>query len=142
MIRPPDHIFFYGTLMRGFDLRRRTNIDQWYRGSGEVAGRLYDLGSYPVLVPGSGRVRGEVYRMLATAPLLQCVDRVEAFRTQDSERSEYLRRPSRAVLDDGTSVRVWVYVYNRTLDGCDLIETGDYLDYLDRHRGSRDSAGP
>ena len=59
-----DHAFFYGTLMAGFDRRRRAGIDgkMTFRGRGFINGALFDLGIYPAAVPSSdGRIWGEVY---------------------------------------------------------------------------------
>ena len=60
------HVFFYGTLMCGFSLRRRSDIESFLRfsGRGSVQGVLYDLGSYPGMVAGQGTVVGELYEIL------------------------------------------------------------------------------
>src|SRR5258708_40101095 len=48
-----DLVFFYGTLMAGFDRRRRAGIDDKLRyiGRGSIRGALFDLGLYPAPVP-------------------------------------------------------------------------------------------
>ena len=48
----PGYILFYGTLMRGFELRRRTGIEALLRfvGTGAARGALFDLGPYPAAV--------------------------------------------------------------------------------------------
>lgn len=134
-----EHIFFYGTLMRGFDLRRRTDIDRFlaYRGPGTVGGCLYDLGSYPALVSGTGAVRGEVYRVTASGPLLKRVDEVEGCRPGDRAASIYLRCKRTAVIEDGTAVAVWVYLYNRAVGSSPLIASGDYAAYRRAQRQLR-----
>jgi len=56
-------VFVYGTLMRG---RRRNDLleDAEYLGTGRISDfEMYDLGSYPAIVPGCGTVMGEVYRV-------------------------------------------------------------------------------
>ena len=57
-------VFFYGTLMTGFERRRRLGIDtkMRYRGRGWIQAALFDVGLYPAAVPaGEGRVWGEVF---------------------------------------------------------------------------------
>ena len=48
-----DLAFFYGTLMTGFDRRRRIGIDpkMRFRARGWVEAALFDLGLYPAAVP-------------------------------------------------------------------------------------------
>ena len=60
---PPDLLFAYGTLMRGYRLHRVLARGATYLTEGHVRGALLDLGRYPGLVDGRGRVRGEVYRL-------------------------------------------------------------------------------
>ena len=61
-----DLVFFYGTLMAGFDRRRRAGIDDklTYVGRGAIQAALFDVGLYPAAVPAlEGLVWGEVYTM-------------------------------------------------------------------------------
>ena len=48
-----DLVFFYGTLMAGFDRRRRAGIDSKlaYVGRGSIGAALFDLGIYPAAIP-------------------------------------------------------------------------------------------
>ena len=65
-----DLVFFYGTLMTGFDRRRRIGIDprMTFRARGWVQAALFDLGIYPAAVPAdNGRVWGEVFELLDAA---------------------------------------------------------------------------
>ena len=113
----PRHIFFYGTLMRGFPLRERAGIDGWIRlaGCGEVTGALFDLGFYPGLTEADGRVRGEVYELVAADPLLARADAIEHFERTDPAASEYVRRAVACRLDDGRTLDAWTYFYNRSV---------------------------
>ena len=77
-----DRVFFYGTLMTGFDRRRRAGIDERglvYLGRGFIRAALFDLGIYPAAVPDpDGRVWGEVYQMRAPGEVLPALDHIEA----------------------------------------------------------------
>lgn len=48
-----DLVFFYSTLMAGFDRRRRAGIDDKlaYVGPGSIFAALFDLGIYPAAAP-------------------------------------------------------------------------------------------
>jgi gamma-glutamylcyclotransferase (GGCT)/AIG2-like uncharacterized protein YtfP len=85
-----DLVFFYGTLMAGFDRRRRAGIDQHltYLGRGSIEGALFDLGIYPAAVPApGGLVWGEVYDMADAATVLAALDDIEGYRPDDPSRS-------------------------------------------------------
>ncbi len=124
----PRHIFFYGTLMRGFPLRERAGIETWIRfaGRGAVRGALFDLGPYPALVPGDGMVRGEVYCCVDRDRLLPRVDALEHYDPDRPRTGESRREAMPAMLDDGRRLRVWAYVYNRVLGAAIRLPAGDY----------------
>ena len=128
------HIFFYGTLMRGFDLRRRTAIDPLLRlvGQGVVRGALYDLGPYPAAVRAEGTIRGEVYAVTDPVRLLPLVDAVERYLPDDPARSEYVRAAAPVALDGAGRCTAWIYFYAQPLVGAVRIPSGDYREYLAR----------
>jgi gamma-glutamylcyclotransferase (GGCT)/AIG2-like uncharacterized protein YtfP len=128
-----DLVFFYGTLMAGFDRRRRAGIDEKLRcvGRGSIQGALFDLGLYPAAVPASeGLVWGEVYEMADTATVLAALDEVEGYRHEDPDRSLYLRQQTTVTLPDGTRAPAWVYFYNAPLGRAPRIASGDYLEHV------------
>ena len=128
-----DLVFFYGTLMAGFDRRRRAGIDQnlTYMGRGSIQGALFDLGIYPAAVPGSeGRVWGEVYAMVAPDEVLAALDDIEGYRPENPDRSLYARAQADVTLPDATEARAWVYFYNAPLGRAPRIPSGDYLEHV------------
>ena len=120
--------------MRGFPLRVRSGIDDWIRfaGCGDVAGALFDLGPYPALTEADGRVWGEVYELLAPGPLLARTDAIEHFDPADPAACEYVRRAVGCRLDDGRTLDVWVYFYNRPVAAARRVPGGDYRRHLAR----------
>jgi len=128
-----EHVFFYGTLMAGFDRRRRIGIDDKliYAGRGSIEAALYDLGIFPAAVPTSGsRVWGEVYSTDEIDAVLQALDGIEGNRPGDPEHSLYFRERVPTALPGDRSVEAWVYFYNAPLGQAPLIESGDYLSYV------------
>src|SRR5262249_55047590 len=95
-----SHIFLYGTLMRGEPAHQLLAGHATFVGQGHIAGTLLDLGSYPGLVAGRGRVRGEVWR-LAGPEVLRTLDEYEGY--------NFERQSATATLVRGRRVRVSVY---------------------------------
>jgi gamma-glutamylcyclotransferase (GGCT)/AIG2-like uncharacterized protein YtfP len=128
-----DLVFFYGTLMAGFDRRRRAGIDDKLRyiGRGSIQGALFDLGIYPAAVPSpDGHIWGEVYEMSDVTPVLEALDDIEGYRDDDPDRSLYLRKQVEVTLRDGTRALAWVYFYNAPLGQAQRIASGDYLEHV------------
>jgi gamma-glutamylcyclotransferase (GGCT)/AIG2-like uncharacterized protein YtfP len=128
-----DLVFFYGTLMAGFDRRRRAGIDGklTYVGRGSIRAALFDLGIYPAAVPApDARVWGEVYRMDDVPAVLAALDDIEGYRPDDPDRSLYARGEADVTLPDGTDACAWVYFYNAPLGRAARITSGDYLEHV------------
>jgi gamma-glutamylcyclotransferase (GGCT)/AIG2-like uncharacterized protein YtfP len=128
-----DLVFFYGTLMAGFDRRRRAGIDNKLRyiGRGAIQGALFDLGIYPAAVPApDGHIWGEVYEMADASAVLAALDDIEGYRHDDPDRSLYLRKQVEVVLPDATLAHAWVYFYNAPLGRAQRIASGDYLEHV------------
>jgi gamma-glutamylcyclotransferase (GGCT)/AIG2-like uncharacterized protein YtfP len=128
-----DLVFFYGTLMTGFERRRRIGIDprMRFRSRGWVQAALFDLGIYPAAVPAdNGCVWGEVFELLDTAGVLAALDEIEGYRVGEPDSSLYIRSLVPVHLTDGTTEEAWVYFYNAPLGKAPRIDSGDYLEYL------------
>jgi gamma-glutamylcyclotransferase (GGCT)/AIG2-like uncharacterized protein YtfP len=128
-----ERIFVYGTLMAGFDRRRRAGIDtrMQFVGRGWIQAALYDLGLFPAAIPApEGRVAGELYEVTDDPSVLAKLDEIEGFRPSEPDTSLYLRALVPVTLDDGRQETAWVYFYNAPLGQGQLIESGDYLSHL------------
>jgi len=98
-------------------------------GPASVPGRLYDLGDYPGLVAGDGRVRGDL--LLVPDELIALLDDYEEC---GGSRPLFRRVRLTATHDDGSACRAWVYRYARPVTGSRLIPEGDYAAYLESGR--------
>jgi len=113
-----DLLFVYGTLMRGFRLHRLLEGRAEYLGDGEVAGLLFDLGSYPAALRAEGKgIRGEVYR-LPEPGLWVTLD--------SAEGSQYHRGEVGVRMLSGGQVTASIYWYVGPLGGGVPIPGGDY----------------
>ena len=112
------YVFVYGTLMK--NQRNHGYLEEAiYIGDGVIDGyQMYDLGRYPGIVEGEGTVLGEVYQV--TEEIEKRLDYLE------EEGTLYLKKPEMVLLDDGQTVLAMVYVYNKSVSGCEKIE-GKYF---------------
>ncbi|HET7221261.1 MAG TPA: gamma-glutamylcyclotransferase family protein [Vicinamibacterales bacterium] len=133
MTHRAELVFFYGTLMAGFDRRRRAGIDNQlkYVGRGAIRAALFDLGLYPAAVPApDGHVWGEVYEMTAPEDVLRALDEIEGYTVGEPDRSLYIRQETDVVMPDGTLAVASVYFYNAPLGRAPRIHSGDYLEHV------------
>lgn len=131
-----ERVFFYGTLMTGFDRPGRRQLDPHlaFAGRGSIAGALYDLGIYPAAIPAEGgRVWGELYEVADAASVLRTLDEIEGYREAEPESSLYTRVRVTVTLDSGRDVEAWTYFYNAPLGRAPRIESGDYRQHLKGH---------
>jgi len=129
----PDFVFFYGTLMSGFDRRRRLGVDDklTYIGRGYVRASLFDLGIYPAAVPApEGAVWGEIYETHEPDVVLEAIDGIQGYRPDSPEQSLYTRTQAPVTLADGHLESCWVYFYNAPMGGAQRIASGDYLEHV------------
>ena len=125
--------FFYGTLMTGFDRRRRAGIEGKlrHRRRGCIRASLYDLGIYPAAIPDpDGCVWGEVYDMDDPGGVLAALDEIEGYREGHIAQSLYTRHLFPVQLDSGETLDAWVYFYNAPLGGAQRIDSRDYLQHV------------
>ena len=128
-----DLVFFYGTLMSGFERPGRSRIDSKLTpiGRGWIKATLFDLGIDPAAIPASEeRVLGEVHRMSDVDAVLAALDEIEGYRPAQPDASLYTRVETPVTFDDGRVEQAWAYFYNAPLGGAQRIQSGDYLEHL------------
>ncbi|HEY1829391.1 MAG TPA: gamma-glutamylcyclotransferase family protein [Acidimicrobiales bacterium] len=121
------YLAVYGTLRSGLALPEQPpELAELLsdRGPCVLAGVLHDLGAYPGLRTGAGRVAGELYELDDPASVFDILDVYEGFDSTDPERSLYLRR--RVPLLE-PALEAWVYFYNREPDPMSVISSGDWM---------------
>lgn len=132
------YLFVYGTLRASFSNAPATRLRQYsrYVGEGTIAGRLYDIGSYPgarYLPDEPELIYGSVYALFPDrqADLLRLLDAYEGVQDTPSENKpdEYTRCII-PVTCAGQPINCWVYLYNWPVDSLRQIDSGDYVQYL------------
>ncbi len=96
---------------------------------------MLDVGSFPGVVPGCGRVRGETYEI--DSDLLATLDAIEGFRSTGDPSNLYNRETVTVHCGDATC-QAYVYVFNQDSNNYDVIHSGDWFD---RDGPSNDRAG-
>ena len=127
-----DHLFVYGTLMRGFDhpMARLLSRNAEFLGPARCRGRLYLIKHYPGLVLSEDPaeiVFGELYRLRAPNELLREFDMYEACGEGFAEPTQYVRQMLPVTLNDQTE-EAWTYLYNWPVAHLPRIASGRFLE--------------
>ncbi len=136
----PEFLFVYGTLRRGSGHPMQALLARRARWVGPALfrGRLFRVAAYPAVVPSKRpgeRVRGDLYALGASGPLLDVLDAYEGCDAAKSAPSEYVRIRLPVRLRRGPCVEAWLYVYNRPLRHLRRLSSGDFLS--SRRQGNR-----
>ena len=102
------NLFVYGTLMPGESNYWQIEDLVIDHKPGTIDGVLVDLGSFPALIPGKGRVRGIILRLDREA--LEITDRIEGC-ASDRHCSLYVREESTVLAKEDQEIVAWTYVY-------------------------------
>ena len=119
-VQSGDLFFFYGLLKQGAKgAPQHIDLDAGgeFLGPAKIEGELYDLGDYPGLTSGDGRVEGMLYR-LDDVSLLPALDAFEGVVPRDPQASLYTRKQTPLISADRADIGqlVWVYWYNRSTE--------------------------
>ncbi|HEY8037512.1 MAG TPA: gamma-glutamylcyclotransferase family protein [Methylobacter sp.] len=131
-MNPNEYIFVYGTL------RRNTNSEMYHLlakyaefvDDATYRGKLYQINYYPGAVPSDDphdAVQGEVYLLHQADVALPLLDQYEEFGPEFPEPNEYIRKKQSVLLKNGRSVMAWVYVYNHSTSGLELIKSANFI---------------
>ena len=128
-----DHLFVYGTLMRGFDhpMAKLLSRSADFIGEARCRGRLHLVKHYPGLVLSDDpteAVFGELYRLRAPRELLREFDMYEACGEGFAEPTEYVRKLLPVTLGDGATADAWTYLYNWPVTDLTRVASGRFLE--------------
>jgi gamma-glutamylcyclotransferase (GGCT)/AIG2-like uncharacterized protein YtfP len=134
--RTPDYVAVYGSLRKHGGIGDEPDLSARLKPAGTaiIEGKLVDLGDYPGLIPGAGRVQAELFEVV-DRQAFQLMDRHERYDPTDVQGSLYLRRAVRLL---EPSVDAWVYVYNRDVSDAREVASGDWIEY----QASRSTSEP
>lgn len=129
-------LFVYGTLRRGAGHPRNALLEKHATliGDGHLQARLYEVDGYPAAIPSDTadeHVKGELYR-LDDPGILATLDDYEECSASFPAPREYRREHVAITLENGDNRTAWAYLYNRSVDGLQHIDCGDYLAWAGR----------
>lgn len=113
-------LFVYGTLMTrargelGADMRARLRETSTSLGEATIAGRLFDLVTFPVMIAPEGpadTVHGEVLDLRDPESIFVWLDPYEGFVPGHRRENEYERVRRSVRLANGETREAWVYLY-------------------------------
>ena len=121
-------LFMYGSLMQGFGNHFRIrNIFSEMKKAILQGFDMYELWTYPGIIPGKGQIHGELYYILPEyfETILKELDRIES-------GAGYHRELKEVFDNEGITILAYVYILNYDiLDRCNKIESGDWREYYD-----------
>lgn len=130
-----EYLFVYGTLHTAKDGSKHPDLKSaQFLGNAIVHGKLYLIDYYPGIVISSTDnhecVRGEIYRLLDPAPILQKLDDYEECSPHFPSPHEYQRTSCIATLPDGSTIRTWIYTFQHSTEHLTQLNHGDFWAYL------------
>jgi gamma-glutamylcyclotransferase (GGCT)/AIG2-like uncharacterized protein YtfP len=125
-----NHLFVYGTLMRGFDnqMTKLLSRNAEFCGPARSQGRLYLVTYYPGMVlsdDAADMVFGELFSLHTPEASLLLLDDYEGCGLADPR---YLRQLLPVRREDGSVVEGWTYIYNRPVTALKRITSGRFLE--------------
>lgn len=121
------YIAFYGSLMQAFPTQQTLKVQHQLQfiQPCTLNGQLYDLGDYPGLKYGAGRVKAELYEVLDPR-VMAAIDSFECYDPANHSDSLYTRSCVRLA---EPKVDAWVYFYNKPVEMQKIINAGDWLQF-------------
>jgi gamma-glutamylcyclotransferase (GGCT)/AIG2-like uncharacterized protein YtfP len=123
-----NYLFVYGTLLDDDnEFGRYLEHNCSFYAKGRFKGRLYDIGEYPGAVAddSNGYVYGSIYIMNNAIETLKFLDDYEGFGEDQEQPNLFVREVIEVETNKGL-INCEAYLYNLSVDGLRVIESGDY----------------
>lgn len=131
-------LFVYGSLLSGFKNPAYEYLARYFHFKGEavVKGLLYNNGSIPVGVPTVEEhyVKGELYQLNDPDEFswaMAQLDDYEGLNVEPDQTPLYRRGITNAFMNNEPTL-TWVYWFNLSTDGMDIISSGDIRTFLNQ----------
>jgi len=129
MSQPCPYLFVYGTLLdKQNEFGAYLNDNCTFYADGKMQGKLYDLGEYPGAVITDEKdkfIYGKIYQLNNTEKTLEILDDYEGFGPKQEQPNLFVRELTDIEISPGKII-CWVYLYNLSIDGFKLIDSGIY----------------
>lgn len=127
-----EYLFVYGTLLKdsSHEMAKFLEVHSECVGSGYFYGKLYRISWYPGAVlseDSSQKVFGEVFQIKDADTVFKVLDEYEGVGENQPKPNLYKKELVTAFLDDGSTIKTWVYLYNLSTSGLVQITSGKFL---------------
>lgn len=93
-------------------------------------GKLFKISWYPGAITSSNKshkVFGTLFEISDSHTVFSVLDDYEGASIKHGQPSLFKRKRITAYIDKGITVKTWVYLYNRPVEGLSRISSGDFL---------------
>jgi len=118
-----DHVFVYGTLMKGMSRHYELEDGCEFVSEGTVNGELYQISDYPGIIVGNETVYGELYK---ASDMFQVIQRLDWVENAGGNNQLFTRVIQKVETNEGS---FWAYTYHyaRELDSTKKIQSGRWI---------------
>lgn len=137
-----EKVFVYGSLrsdMFNYNVYLDGKVEENNKAS--VKGDLFHLDNkgYPAVVPGEGKVVGELMSFNNFESTLKDLDELEAYIEGEEDENEYNRKVVDVILENGNIEKAYYYEYNPPADynkddKLVPVENGDWKIYMEENK--------
>ena len=114
VIMSTKKFFVYGTLKEGGYYAKEFDKFRIKTKSAKLNGYdLFNLGWFPGIIPGDGKVVGELHEYKDYDKVQSLMDSIEGYDEENEEDSLYLRKNALVTDEDGEETTAVVYVFNK-----------------------------
>ena len=125
-------LFVYGSLLdAGNEFAAHLSRNSTPYSTGNIKGRLYDIGEYPgTVIDANGYpIQGSILSLNNPDKNLKILDDYEGFGDEQEKPNLFIRQLLPVETESG-NINCWVYLYNLPVEGLHEIKSGDYLAYI------------
>ncbi|WP_370476592.1 gamma-glutamylcyclotransferase family protein [Tamlana flava] len=128
----PEYLFVYGTLLKdsNHEMAKFLEAHSECVGNGYFYGKLYRVSWYPGAVLSddpSQKVFGKVFKIKDADSVFKVLDDYEGVGESQPKPNLYKKELVTAFLEEGTTIKTWVYLYNLSNSGLVQITSGKFL---------------
>lgn len=132
-----DFLFVYSSLLKGLPTPDYEYISKYFNfiSHGKTKGRLSIMENIVVGTPSEENeyITGELYEIKQQEHFSFAIgqlDEYEGVNPEPPQEPLYKRSTTVVMKEDGEEVSSWVYWYNGNVDGLQVVESGNMLDFI------------
>lgn len=129
-----DYLFVYGTLLKDVEngMSKFLAKHSEFIGKGYFFGKLYQISWFPGAIASSNsleKVYGSLFKLTDLDSVFKKLDEYEGVGNNYPKPNLYRKKLIPIFLDNGSSFKAWVYLYNLPIKDLKLIDSGDFLKF-------------